>query len=494
MIQDSKKTPLSQSRRKSLECVSVDSQVGSTQKELVAYPATPRGSGMREAQASHTCLTRNYSITEIDKGIPLYTEEEKNKKYEFYKEKILPTLSSIQFKHEGRMAHTIQQIANKHGRESIGVMELTLPNDKWGNQPSFDHANKCLNSFLTNIAQKRYKKNYLVVCERGGKYGRVHFHVLFVLEGADFYTGSFKRKQGKREMFYANADCRKEFNFIKSKAPNYGFGGFTRVSPLWDVEKGAKYFSKYVGKGHYGRNEEMKGRQLIRYGEGFQRWHTGVSKTCHLPDGSVYKGAGFTRCNGAGRDRRVVYEKLGLRYGVNGQDKREFGEIFGSKWEYYAGDQMRFMCAMAGNRFLPKSTIEWLEPYLWNKFKLQLITQRRGKFYHEIIGAYRFMIKESEARRWVCRSGMAPDSVYEKSALLPFDALTKYAWRNLCAKIESDAMGETTFTDLPIVDGLYNMKQDNKNETERSNNEPIQRNSEPSFEPVGHLEIDGHLY
>jgi hypothetical protein len=322
----------------------------------------------------------------------------------------------------------------------------------------------------------------------------VHFHLLFVLEGADFFTGSFKRKQGKREMFYANADCKKEFKFVQSKAPNYGFGAFTRVSPLWDVEKGAKYFSKYVGKGHYGRNEEMKGRQLIRYGEGFQRWHTGVSKTCKLPDGTVYKGAGFTRANGAGRDRRCVYEMLGFRYGVDGQDKRQFAEIFGSKWEYYAGDQMRFMCAMAGNRFLPKSTIEWLKPYLWHKFKLQLITQRRGKFYNEIIGAYRFMIKESEARNWIGRSGSAPDSVHEKTALLPFDALTKYAWRNLCAKIESDAMGETTFNDLPIVDGLYDMKQDNNNETERQNDEPIKRNSEPSSELIGQLEIDGDFY
>jgi hypothetical protein len=185
---------------------------------------------------------------------------------------------------------------------------------------------------------------------------------------------------------------------------------------------------------------------------------------------------------------------LGFRYGVDGQDKRQFAEIFGSKWEYYAGDQMRFMCAMAGNRFLPKSTIEWLKPYLWHKFKLQLITQRRGKFYNEIIGAYRFMIKESEARNWIGRSGSAPDSVHEKTALLPFDALTKYAWRNLCAKIESDAMGETTFNDLPIVDGLYDMKQDNNNETERQNDEPIKRNSEPSSELIGQLEIDGDFY
>jgi hypothetical protein len=64
----------------------------------------------------------------------------------------------------------------------------------------------------------------------------------------------------------------------------------------------------------------------------------------------------------------------------------------------------------------------------------------------------------------------------------------------LCAKIESDAMGETTFNDLPIVDGLYDMKQDNNNETERQNDEPIKRNSEPSSELIGQLEIDGDFY
>jgi hypothetical protein len=104
------------------------------------------------------------------------------------------------------------------------------------------------------------------------------------------------------------------------------------------------------------------------------------------------------------------------------------------------------------------------------------------------------MIKESEARNWIGRSGVAPDSVYEKTALLPFDALSKYAWRNLCAKIENDAMGETTFTDLPIVDGLYDMKQDNNNETERQNYEQIKRDSGPSTEPIGQLEIDGDFY
>ena len=479
----------------STDCSVMGLNAGNTRKELTAYPATPWGAGTSEASASHTCLTNNYSITEMDKGIETFSDDEKNKEYLHYKEKIEPTLGSSQYKHKNRMQHTVEQIALSFGHGAIGVLHLTLPNDSNGNPPSFDHANRCLNSYLTNVMQERYKKNYLIVCERGGRYGRVHFHILFVMEGSDFLTGSFKRKQGNKNMFYANEDCKREFNFHQGRAVNYGFGKVTRVEPLWDISKGAKYFSKYVGKGHYGRNEEMKGRQLIRYGEGFQRWHTGVTKTCKLPDGSTYKGAGFTKCNGAGRDRRIVYEMLSPRYGVTGRDKKELAEIFGSKWEYYAGDQMRFMCAMAGVRLLPKSTVDWLKGYLWNQFKLQLITQRRGKFYHEVFGAYRFMIKESEARNWVGRSGAAPDDVYEKTELLPVNTLRKYAWRNLCAKIESDAMGDPqTFNDLPIVDGLYNLKQYTKNETERSNHEQIARNSETSIEPDGQSKIDWHSH
>ena len=468
MNQDSSKFTQSQSRRHYLGSFGCESLGGSAWTELTTHPPSS-GMDASGSQEPHTCLTNNYSITSIDKGIATYSDEEKNKEYLHYKEKIEPTLGSIQYKSQNRMQHVVEQAALYFGRNSIGVLDLTIPDDKYGNPPSFEHANRCLNSYLTNVLQKRYSKNYLIVCERGGRFGRVHFHILFVLEGADLFTGTYKRKQGNKTKIYANEDCKREFYFHQNRAVNYGFGKFTRVQPLWDVSKGAKYFTKYVGKGHYGRNEEMTGKQLIRYGEGFQRWHTGLTKTCKLPDGSTYKGAGFTKCNGSGRDRRVVYDMLALRHGINAQDKTEFSEMFGPKWEYYAGDQMRFMCAMAGVRFQPKSTIDWLKAYLWNSFKLQLITQRRGRFYHEIIGAYRFMIKESEARQWIGRTGAAPDDVYEKTALLPFDALRKYAWRNLCHKIMEDAMGDNSqnFKPLPIVDGLFNLKQDNTNETER---------------------------
>ena len=104
------------------------------------------------------------------------------------------------------------------------------------------------------------------------------------------------------------------------------------------------------------------------------------------------------------------------------------------------------------------------------------------------------MIKESVAREWVGRTGECPDSEFEKVGLMVFENLQKYAWRNLCAKIESDAMGGENFTDLPIVDGLFNLKQDNENETERQNHKPITNNSGTSLEPDGQLEIYGDLY
>ena len=468
-----------------VECVGCHSQVGSTQTELVAYPATPRGAGMREAQASHPSLTINNSIDEINKGIPAYSLEEKNEEYSFYKEKIDPTLSTYQRKGQTRMQHIIEQASLKFGREALASIDLTFGSTPDGKPPSFDYANRCLNSLLTNIFRKRYGtdsngrhfNNYLVVCERGGKRGRIHFHILVAKEGADFFTGSFKQNNKKfgRQTLHVNGQCRDEWVFLRKHVERYGFGARVRVQPLWDIQKGARYFTKYVGKGHYHRNEEMKGRQLVRYGSGFKRWHS----------------MKFSGCHGAPRDRRQVLEMLGSRYGAS--DLSELNEIFGTRWQYYSGDQMRFACAMVRGRLLPPQTIKWLKFYLWNSFKLELIVVNRQRFKWEVIGAYKYTIKESEARNWVGRSWMAPDEVYEKTGLIVANNLRGYAWRQLCAKVESDYFGDRQFTPLPIAEEIFNLKQDNKNETEQ--NEPTERtNSTERVDPNGQLEIDGDFY
>ena len=363
---------------------------GSTQTELVAYPANPRFVGTAEHGSAHPCLTINNSISLIDKGIEGFSEKEKFDEYIHYKDKIDPILTAYHRKGQTRLQHVINQAAFRYGREALAVIDLTFADDAYGNAPSFDHANSCLNSLLTNVFRKRYStveggtqyNNYVVVCERGGKRGRVHFHVLVVKENADFFNGSYKGKDGRtgRDIWKPNDDCRKEWAFLRGKLKSYGFGDHVRVAPLWDVEKGARYFTKYVGKGQFTRTEEMKHKQLVRYGTGFKRWHS----------------MKFSGVHGAPRDRRVVLARLGQRYGC--ESISELNEMFGSRWQYYAGDQMRFACAMARGRLLPPQTIKFLNGYLWNAFKLKLIVQKRGSFRFEVIGAYKYMIKDSEAR------------------------------------------------------------------------------------------------
>ena len=443
----------------------------------------PAGCARKEPFTAHPSLTINNSISSIDKGIAGYTQEEKNKEYETYKEKIDPLLSVYHRKGQNRMQHIIEQSAVRYGQQSIASIDLTFGEQYDGKPPSFDYANKCLNSLLTNVFRKRYSSveggkhynNFLIVCERGGKRGRVHFHLLVVKQGTDFFTGSYKGKRGVRDTFHPNQACRDEWAFLRNVVVGYGFGARVRVQPLWNVEKGSKYFTKYVGKGHYSRNEEMKGRQLIRYGNGFSRWHS----------------MKFSKLHGAPRDRRIVLENLGLRYAR--YDLLELNKLFGSRWQYYAGDQMRFACSMARKRSLPPQTITFLKAYLWNRFKLKLFYEKVGSFKFVVHGAFKYEIRDSEAMRWISRSDQAPDDVYEQIGFYTLNSLKQYAWRNLCGKIESDYMGEATFTDLPLVGEVHKLTHNNNNETKQQTKQHIEGHGKTSIGPFKQLEFDGHL-
>jgi hypothetical protein len=469
-------------------------RVAGSVSEFPSSP-TPRG-GSQEADRLHPCLTRNNSITLIDKGIPMPSDEDKDSEYNHYKEKIEPTLGSLQFKQQKRMEHIINHACLKFGRDSIATLDLTFENDADGNQPSFDYVNGCINSLRTNVLSKRYGheengkhyNDFFVVCEKGGKRGRLHFHILFAKVGADFRTGSILRKCNGRKKFVANADCRTEFNYFRGILERYGFGAYVRIQPLWDVSKGAKYFTKYVGKGHYGRDEDTKGRQLVRYGNGFDRWHS----------------MKFSNIGGAARDRRHVLESLGRRYQC--ADLGELNETFGSKWQYYAGDQMRFACAMTRRRPLPFKTISWLKGYLWNMGKLQLILQKRGEYRYEIMGAYKYMLKES-----VCKARLQnrqpligqsfDDDDYERTGLMVANNMRQYAYENLCSKLESDwadqhPSEQKNFLPLPPVEALHKMKPDTKqNETKQyESNKSIAGHCEHGTNNNGQSEIDWDIY
>ena len=386
-------------------------------------PHAPLAASDADRDSGHPCLTSNNSIRSVNIRVPDGSVEDNFNKFKEWKEEISPKLSGYQWKCSNRMQTIIQLVAEHYGQNSIACLDLTFS----CKDPSYDYANTKLNSFMTNVFRPRYGKNYMVVCERGGKNGKIHYHILFVKSGADFRTGSRKQivKGGRdrgRINFYPNEACRKEFDFLKPILKGYGFGGWTRVAPLWDIGKGAKYFSKYIGKGHYNRSEEMRGRQLVRYGAGF-------SKYCSMK---------FSKVEGVSAERRNILAMLGGRYGCINTD--ELKEKFGSRWQYYSGDQMRYLCDVSRLVCYPNQ-IEWVELYLWNRYKFKLIWVDRGGGECAILGAYKYQIKQTHARQYVGSTSLAPDDVFERTGILDKVNLVVHAWRELILKIEMDQGG-----------------------------------------------------
>ena len=244
---------------------------GSTQKELVACPA-PLGQATQEGDFAHPCLTDNNSI-KIDNEELRYRKERKERENKYYNEIIKPKLTGYQNKSTDLLQMRIEKGSKEHGEESVGVLHLTF-----AEEVDYQTAQDRINSLATNIFRKRYKINdlnyYITICEKGGKNGRIHFHVLFIKEGADFKTGTRFQwsERDKKEKIYANPELRAEWEFYREQLPKYGFGiSMVRVEPLKSTEGGARYFSKYVGKGHYTRDESMHGKQLIRPSNGFRK-------------------------------------------------------------------------------------------------------------------------------------------------------------------------------------------------------------------------------
>jgi hypothetical protein len=408
----------------------------------------PSGAGDADRISGHPCLTSNNSIHAIDSGIELGSGESNKDKFNEWKDEIEPTLSSYHWKCAHRMSEIIRIVAEKWGQQSIGVMDLTFDGE---DQPSYAYANRCLNSFMTNVFRPRYGKNYMVVCERGGKFGRFHFHILFSASSLDFRTGSFRTwtKAGKCQ-FHPNRHCRQEFEFLRPKLEGYGFGKRIRIQPLWDVGKGAKYFSKYIGKGHYHRSEDMKGRQLVRYGQDF----------------ALFCSMKFSKVAGVSSERRLILSMLGGRYGC--LDLDELNELFGSRWQYYSGDQMRYMCGIRKGGGYAKQ-IDWLKGYMWNRYKYKLLAIEQENGWYDIQGAIHCTIKESEARNWLSKALYAPDEVYEEAGVLDKPNLFMHAWRELINKVECD-LGEPVALDAPPPPNIIKIKQ---NENGKQNNERI---------------------
>lgn len=316
--------------------------------------------GVGGALAPHPCLTGNNSIN-VDTEEDKYLTELRKKDLQHYKEKVLPILSGYHKKKTYALQKTIEQACLEWGEKSIGVLHLTFADN-------VDHyeAERRMNSLRTNVLSKRYSvgrggrklNNYITIFEKGEKNGRCHFHVLFIKDGADFKTGSYWtfNPHTKRREFHPNADCRKEFDFLRGLLAKYKFGEYVRVEPLRSVEGGAKYFSKYVGKGHFSRDESMHGKQLIRSGSGFKK----------------YASIKFSWVGGIARGRRGVLARVGKEWGIDEEGGLpRLNYILGSRWQHWAKDQILACCCFSGEA-LGKASRSFIESYAENKWGIKI--------------------------------------------------------------------------------------------------------------------------
>ena len=358
----------------------------------------PDSVGLRGDLSPHPCLTGNNSINTDDQDFK-FAEELRKKEEKLWKEKINPLLSGYQRKQSQRMQHCIEFACKEYGRGSIGVLHLTFKDD-----PTYQVAQDRMNSLRTNDLSKRFNwnglNNYITICERGEKHGKLHFHILVISPKHDFHTGSrfgFNKLTGKKT-FHANADCRAQYDHYRNLflSGKYKFGAHVRFEPLKTIKGGAKYFSKYVGKGHYTRTEDMKGKQLIRYGSGFQKY---LGNTI-LP---VYEGSSIKKdgngddlfkkwsivqqinwVGGVSAGRRKVLAEIGASWGCENAD--ELNYKLGPRWQHYAKDQMMVASCLAGYPIGERSQ-GVLSEYAKNKWGITIL-YGIGEMKNQVVSGY----------------------------------------------------------------------------------------------------------
>jgi len=344
--------------------------------------------GTERASARYPCLTGNNSIN-VDAQDVKWLKELKKEEEKIWKEKINPLLNSYHRKASKILEERIKFMCEKNGKNSMAVLHLGFEDD-----PDYQTAQDRMNSLRTNVFGKRYRDsegllNFVTICERGGKNGKLHFHVLVSNVEKDFHTGSYRtfNKNTKKKEFHPNRDCRHEWDHFRSVLKKYNFGDYVLFEPLWSVKGGAKYFSKYVGKGHYTRDESMVGKQLIRFGSGFRQ----QLRTISIPT-TMKSVVGLGRYVPSGFVKFTAQQQVNWFGGVATGRRRVLGEVihatgagdveslnkrFGPRWQHLCKDQMLVASALSDVRMSEK-TKDILYYYALNRWKITIQFQEDG--------------------------------------------------------------------------------------------------------------------
>lgn len=159
------------------------------------------------------------------------------------------------------LAWNVEYFCDKFGLENLGFLTLTFRD----HVTDVKEAQRRLNSLTSNVLRGRYRY-YIRVMERQ-KSGRIHYHLLVVLDG-DIRTGFDFIACAKGDYRSANKRLRDEWLFWRKTAPKYGFGR-TELLPIKSNSEGiARYVGKYIGKHFESRQIQDKGARLVEYSRG----------------------------------------------------------------------------------------------------------------------------------------------------------------------------------------------------------------------------------
>lgn len=159
------------------------------------------------------------------------------------------------------LAWNVEHFCAKFGIENLGFLTLTFRDHVIDRR----EAQKRFNSLATHVLRGRYR-HYIRVMERQ-KSGRIHYHLLVVLDG-DIRTGFDFTACAEGDYRSANKRLRDEWLFWRKTAPTYRFGR-TELLPIKSNSEGiARYVGKYIGKHFEARQIQDKGARLVEYSRG----------------------------------------------------------------------------------------------------------------------------------------------------------------------------------------------------------------------------------
>lgn len=171
----------------------------------------------------------------------------------------------------GKIAYAIRinvgKMIEDAGLESIGFLTLTVGNQRdWGFEQvdSVVEASRRFNSLRTHLLKDMFERA-VVVTERH-KSGKIHFHVVGILQGKPNIRTGFDWDKLKRKTYRGTCqELRDIWKMLRKELPKFGFGRAELTPIRTSGPQVASYLSKYVSKNLEARRPEDKGSRLVRY-------------------------------------------------------------------------------------------------------------------------------------------------------------------------------------------------------------------------------------